>query len=270
MINWLDSWSEHLNPITVRELRCYSRGYDGVVLFFLSMIVVVSFFLLFFTSAEELFQKKRIIISFFISLGLFGFWILRGIMRSRCIDELLNIVPLSPRQQVHGYWLAFCLFSISYNSIFLPFIALIQLVKPLPYVVLLIPLEIFFFSQISALISLSFVARIKRHWELVWIMVGINYFLILISVLWSGVLWCFNQYHLQVPVWYHGFGFVSLFVLLPIGLLLLGYVAYWLAIYGFTTWRKPLWQSLLLNLFVYTLFGIIVTSFWIGLVFLIQ
>jgi hypothetical protein len=133
------------------------------------------------------------------------------------------------------------------------------------YVQLLIPLGAFLLSQIITLVGFSFIARMKHYWESFLLGATIFYvFPACIIVPWFGVLRYFQKIHGQFPDWNDGFGFVSLFILLPVVLLLLGFIAYRLSVYGFKTWQKPLWQSILLNLLVYTLFNIVIAFLWLG------
>jgi hypothetical protein len=275
-MNWLDSFDDCLNPITVRELRSVMRRFECevMILFVYLTIIVGDTFVLF----EPKFQQDVGFTSFVISVipvvstigsvfvGLDTYILLQ---KTRFTDEVLNIVPLSPRQQVHGYWAYSSIGSLLFNSICLPFIAIGQIVGPAPYVLLLVPLGTFFISQITILICISFSARVKQKWECVLSgLINICLFPGLTAAFWCYVI-CFASSRWQTLVWNQGFGFVSLFVLLPITLLLLGYIAYRLSIYGFKTWRKPFWRSLLLNIVIYTLFSIIVAILWFGLAALV-
>ncbi|MDR0705767.1 MAG: hypothetical protein LBF88_12365 [Planctomycetaceae bacterium] len=217
-------------------------------------------------------ESKQYLFSIPIILSLshilVGFGIIGSLTRTRCDDELLSIVPLSPQQQVHGYWAFSCIQSIFLNSIYLPFIAIGQLLEPAFYALLLIPFVSFLFTQIATLIGLSISARIKQQWERN--LLGFTMFLLLGFIMspWFYVIY-FESSRWQTFVWNQGFGFVSLFIVLPIILLLHGYIAYKLAIYGFKTWRKPFWHALLLNVVVYTLFNTIAAALWLGLAALV-
>jgi hypothetical protein len=85
---------------------------------------------------------------------------------------------------------------------------------------------------------------------------------LLLVFLWKDVI-VFVVQSCQPLVWNRGLGFVSLFILLPTMLLLHGYVSYRLSVYGFRTWRKPFWRSLLLNIAVYILFNVTAAAIWI-------
>jgi hypothetical protein len=281
-MNWLDSWDDWFNPITVRELRVATRqrfvGSEFLLLFYLFIATIICAIILYVpdrtydSSLEErafLFSVFPAILSLYSVLA--GLAIIGSLHRSRFTDELFSIVPLSPQQQVHGYWAISCIWSIFFNSLCLSFITIGQLIGPAPYILLLIPLGSFFLCQIITLILLSFFARIKRKWETVLFIVIMIYpfnGLGLIAAPCIGVI-VFASSCWQTLAWNRGFGFVSLFILLPIALLLLGYIAYKLAIYGFKTRRKPFWRALLLNMVIYTLFNIIVAALWLGLAALV-
>jgi hypothetical protein len=133
---------------------------------------------------------------------------------------------------------------------------------------LFIPFVSFFLTQIATLIGLSISARIKQQWEKNFLGFTICFILGFIAAPWFYVIY-FATSCWQPLAWNCGFGFVSLFILLPITLLLLGYIAYKLAIYGFKTWRKPFWRALLLNIVIYTLFNIVAAALWLGLAALV-
>ncbi|MDR0705766.1 MAG: hypothetical protein LBF88_12360 [Planctomycetaceae bacterium] len=279
IINWIDSWDDWFNPITVRELQTLMHRRFELLFLSLLFIATITYTMVLYVletrydlSPEELglgFSVCPAICSLYgVLIGLVN---AGSLYRSRFADELFSIVPLSPQQQVYGYWAVSCIESIFFNSLCLLFIAIGQLIGPAPYILLLIPLGSFFLSQIITLIFISFFARIKRKWEYVLFVVIMFYpfsGLGLIIVPWIGVI-TFALQHWQTLVWNQGFGFVSLFILLPIILLLHGYIAYKLAIYGFKTWRKPFWCALLLNFVIYTLFNTIAAALWLGLAALV-
>ncbi|MDR2441254.1 MAG: hypothetical protein LBE12_17975 [Planctomycetaceae bacterium] len=277
-MNWLDSWDDWFNPITVRELRATTQkrfgGSEFLLLFYLFIATIICAGILYIPDRTHDSSLEEHAFLFFVFPAvvsscsvLAGLVLSSSLHRSRFTDELFSIVPLSPRQQVHGYWAISCIWSIFFNSLCLPFIAIGQLIGPAPYILLLIPLGSFFLCQIITLILLSFFARIKRKWETVLFVVIMIYpfnGLGLIAVPWIGVIILASSCWPTLS-WNQGFGFVSLFILLPAALLLLGYIAYKLAIYGFKTWRKPFWRALLLNIVIYILFTIITAALWLGL-----
>jgi hypothetical protein len=269
-MNQLDSWDDWINPITLRELRIeiFMLSLESVVTFFW-LGVIVWYSIIFYNIPENLFLKEQAFQFSVIPAGisvsgiLLSFSIFTPIIRGRYVDELLGIVPLSPQQQVHGYWAFVCIWSIFWNSTFLPLIAFGQLIGPVSYMLLLVPFGSFFLSQFMTLICLSFSARIKRDREMVLSFFTTLFFYPgLVAFLWCNVI-MFAVRHWQPLVWNRGFGFVSLFILLPIMLLLHGYISYKLSVYGFKTWRKPFWRSLILNITVYMLFNVTAAAVWL-------
>jgi hypothetical protein len=276
LMNWLDSWDEWLNPITLRELRCATRNFEFefVLIFFYFLAIISYAVLLYLLCMPELKQNLfldtqtfmscvigtfPIVMCFFVSFSTFI-----PIIRSRRIDELLRIVPLSPQRQVHGCWAFACIQSIFLHSIFLPFIAIGQLINRTSYVLLLILLGSFLFSQIATLVFLSFSARIKQGWELAVLLYTVfGFHPGLIVIIWRYVILLVDQWQLFAKN--YGFFFVSLFILLSVMLLLHGYIAYKLSVYGFKTWRKSFWRSLLLNMIVYTLFHLTAATIWVAI-----
>jgi hypothetical protein len=274
-MNWLDSWDDWINPITLRELRCNTRGYGfEVFVLFFWFVAIIGYAAIFYIPdlRQNLLQKEQaLLFSVFpaaLSLCNFlqGFGVSSSIRRGRIVDELLDNVPLSPQQLVHGYWAFICIYSVFWISLSLPLIAVGQLVGPVPYILLLVPLGSFFLSQIMTLIYISFVARIKQDWEaMLSFFTALYFYPGLVVFIWYYVI-IFALHLGQQLVWNNGFGFVSLFILLPVMLLLHGYIAYRLSLYGFRTWRKPFWRSLLLNITVYTLFHVTAAAIWIAMV----
>jgi hypothetical protein len=272
LMNWLDSWDERLNPITLRELRCETRVWDFevTVLVVWFLVFVYAFITLCIPELKNPLQKVQeglfglLLINNVLVILLPGSFVLESMRRSRRVDKLLNIVPLSPQQQVHGHWALTCIWSIFCSSISLPLIAFSQLIDPVSYVLLPIQLVAFFLSQIMSLVFISFSARIKQNWELALSFLAIfGFYLGLIVIIWRYViLLVLDQWQL---VRNYGFFFVSLFILLPVILLLHGYIAYKLSVYGFKTWRKPFWRSLLLNMTVYTLFHLTAATIWVAI-----
>ncbi|MDR1141519.1 MAG: hypothetical protein LBL62_07490, partial [Planctomycetaceae bacterium] len=117
--------------------------------------------------------------------------------------------------------------------------------------------------QIVTLVCLSFFARVKQGWEW-WVsaLVTFCFYSGLVAIIGYYVI-IFVLQHRQLFVRHCGFLWVSFFILLSAVLLLHGYIAYKLSVYGFKTWRKPFWHSLLLNMTVYTLLHITVATIWI-------
>jgi hypothetical protein len=275
-MNWLDSWDDWCNPITIRELRTHTFlfGFEVSTLLFLFILTVADIVILCTMKSKQDLVWLSVIPCLLSQLTILtGFDVLASLQNARCEDDLLSTVPLSPQQQVHGYWAASCIKSLFLNSLCLPFIAIGQLVYSVSYVLLLVPLGSFLLTQMITLILLSFAARIKHEKELQ--LLGITVFLypILIAVPWFCIIYfsvswgeAFIRNHMINLFW---FGVLSLFILLPIALLLLGYIAYRLTVYGFRTWRKPLWHALLLNMVVYMLFDVIMATLWFALAVLV-
>jgi hypothetical protein len=275
MTAWFDSWGDRINPITVRELRRVQnrRVLEGFVLLcWLSAVIIYAVVLIYYPEVPQDLSRQEweLLFSAIPALGLayvvlvFIPWI--AIPYSQIQDELLDIIPLSPQQQVHGYWAISWIISFFLCTLFCPFIAFGQIVGPAPYVFFLVPFALFFVAQIGTLVCLSFVARLKRQWELM-VGFGIIYFgQIPIGAPWAGIviLWI-EVFHWQELSWDRGFGFVSLFVLLPAALLPVGYVAYRLSIYGFKTWLQPFWRAVLLNIAVYSLLSFLLALLYLGI-----
>jgi hypothetical protein len=268
LMNWFDSWADWFNPITLRELRCEARkfGYELALIPYCFFVIIAAFILCIPELRQNLFYEIQLFLfSVIIALPISSCCsVFPSILKSRRIDELLDIVPLSPQQQVHGYWAHACIESIFFHSIFLPFVAIAQLVNPAYYVWLFVLLGSFFNSQIVALVCLSFLARAKQGWE--WWVSALAIFCFypgLIAIIGHYVI-IFVLQHRQLFVRHCGFLLVSFFISLSAILLLHGYIAYKLSVYGFKTWRKPFWHSLLWNMTVYMLFHITEAAIWIA------
>jgi hypothetical protein len=275
MITWLDSWDDRINPIIVRELRrgVRSECWELFVLFFwFAALILYAFFLI---CCPDDVRKNNgwfflfvpVIILIVIFLLNLSFLFLFKFKTHRTLDELLDAVPLSPRRQLHGYWATLSIYSFFSCCFFYPFIVIGQLIEPIPYVFFFMPIAAFLVSQMIILVLLSFSARLKQEWEFN----VLSFFSQLLGYLPAIFIYrrISRSYSIFIQ-WDQGFSFVSLFILLPAVLLIIGYVAYQLALYGFKTWQKPLWKALLLNLAVYLLLTFTLAAIGFAITFAVK
>jgi hypothetical protein len=279
IIRWIDFWDDRINPITVRDCRKLKHLFQlefPVILVWFFSIILYTLFLIFLpemiqnTPREQMMMIPSgipLLLSTVSSLFCGGSYSYQGLAVVRTKDELLNIIPLPPRQQVHGYLATSCIMSLHWGCLFYPLIAIGQLFAPISYVWFLLPLGGFVLGQVLTLLLLSFIARAKQIWEFVLIFIGpFNFGWLPFAMPWFGVFYLLTHVlNWEKILFARGFLFLSLFVLLPASMLIIGYVAYQLSIYGFKTWLKPFWHTLLFNIAIYSLLSVLLAIVWLGL-----
>lgn len=279
LISRIDSLGDRINPITVRDLRKLKRWFGLELLLLLFLGIAVSCATFFLIMPEEMLKqefdlagrRERAVLlasgfSLIMFYGSFLAWLtpIIWLIQSRS-DELLDQVPLSPTEQTNAVLQTCCVLSFYYITLFFPFLAFAFLLGPVPYLFLLVPLGTFLLALINLLVLVSFVARAKRVWELIVLYFVMSYGLMPMYIPWLGVLLLWVGVLRWPPLfWNAGFGFISLFILLPIALVLMSLTAYWLSVYHFKHKRRSVWLGTLLNIGVYTLFSFILAAVYLG------
>jgi hypothetical protein len=176
-----------------------------------------------------------------------------SLVNSRQRDEMFEIVPLSPRNNVHGYLQEYSILSLFFLGLMMPYLAAVFVLRPVPWFFLLISPGIFAAGFVVFLVLLSCFARIKNFKEFLGVAFLLYFFYGIPTLPWFGM--CIFYAVLDFPPleWNTGFGFWTLFILLPVGLVLLGITAYKLCLLQFKHWREPAWRGLLQCLCYYFL-----------------
>lgn len=266
-IEWVDSRSDRINPIAVRDLRRLKRwfGLEGFTLFVLLGMVGAYIAVFGIASAESFLRvvpnrwhPGNIISTIILYLSFYGmivaaFTPIGWLMKNRQTDELFEAIPLSPREHVEGYLQSTLILAVFFVSLYSPFLVAARLVGPCSNLLLLLPFYSVLIATVAMLFDLSFMIPVQKNWQAVFVM-GITYIglvIVLSPVIATAILWI-GVFHWPELYWNRGFGMFSLFVLLPVGLILFGFVAYRLSIHHFKCRRKSIASATLQNIVVYT------------------
>jgi hypothetical protein len=177
-------------------------------------------------------------------------------------DELFLIVPLSPRQKLHGYLSVAIIRYSLVQGLMLPLLTGLSVIMGVEKFFILITV-VFFFAMLWALLfAFSFIARINTlagyvfFWAANTLSFGVIFFPILVPFAAFMGFWSIASvlYGLDPK---HGYGFISWYVFLPIGLMLYVLVAYILAIRAFEKHNERFFRTLMYNIMVYTSLGIV-------------
>lgn len=270
-IEWVDSWNDRINPIAVRDLYRLKRwfGLEGMTLIVL-LGMVGAYIAVFGIASDESFVRVgsnrwhpgNIISTIILCISFYGmivaaFTPIGWLMKSRQTDELFEAVPLSPREQVEGYLQSTWILVIFFVALCFPFLVAARLIGPCSNLLLLVPFYSVLIATVAMLFILSFVIPAQKNWQAVFVILGILYIgsgIVLSPAIAAAILWE-EVFHWPELHWNRGFGMFSLFVLLPVGLILFGYVAYRLSVYH---WKRSNKSSLLKTVLVKPLWNIVV------------
>ncbi|MDR1484507.1 MAG: hypothetical protein LBT09_06750 [Planctomycetaceae bacterium] len=297
-IEWIDSIGDWMNPVVVRDVRRRHRSgsdFRGIITY--SCVMVVGCLLIYFLANLETLQAEiqriashkdifiicNFIIFFTTNLCTSASLILvcSIVICERTDDEMFQITPITPRQYLHAYVLESLFFSIFSSALLIP-LAVIIFANTLNFLIVIATfLSAVMFGQIIFLVVLSFIARIKNadqiFYMLIFFCIGGGSFLAMPVVLpWIIVVGVLLEGYFSKTTFdiNYGFGFVSIFILLPIALLLLGVIAYYLSLYSLKTRRKSIITGLLFNMFCYSLFSFFAACIywaiaWIAFTFIV-
>ena len=271
---WFDTFSDGWNPIMVRELRRGMRTWilPVITLLHLGLLTVIHVADLKDPHAEFL----DIVLRIFPTIAAMLLVILLTVgndVRTRMADELLDAVPLTPKERVHGVLGTSCFLSAFFLVQALPFLLFST---SMPYSVLIrlgILLSGFVITQIVVLHFLSFFIRAKTTIEVVIVCLAIIYPFQLNTIALEGpfvvmgVLWFFilQLPELPDPV-LTSWPFIA--VASVGGVLALASFAwlnYRLSLYHFGKRSKSCWSALGVNLF----WLLVWSSYWAGITFVI-
>lgn len=281
-IAWIDSWTDAFNPITVRDLtrlKGWLRGLEGFTVFILAVpVMLVGGHLL--VGSHPAFPTPDVEMTAILLAGMVvmmtaygvlaaAFTPLNWLVKSRREDMLFELVPLTPKQQVHGYLASSCILAVFFISMMLPFLATAALIGPVPWPLFFAPIGIFLLGQVLLLFGLSYLARCNGAFDLILLAVLAYNGIALLELPWLAViaLWV-EVFRWPDFQWDSRVGLVTLFGFLPAALLLTGYVSYRLSILHFELRRRPAYKAALFNILVYTALSIVLAGLFFLLVFL--
>ena len=173
--NWFDNVSDGWNPVTVRDLRRLRRS------LFFTIATIAHLGLLIFIHVADLtpldFSEEIIMRVFptYAAMLIVVLMVVGSEVRARLTDELLDAVPLTQKDKVHGILGTSCLLSAFFLVQALPFLAFPAAV---PYSVLIrlgILLGMFIATQMLTLYVLPFFIRTKTVAESVIVVFVVMY-----------------------------------------------------------------------------------------------
>ena len=287
LIAWIDSFGDCFNPITVRELRRLSCRYllEGGALLLLAILVVgllVALSVLYdlgdIRAVLEIPDGSRNEMVWFVAVLPLGVAVyamiissvlpMTGLAKTQFEDELLGLVPLTPKQHVHGYLAASCLFSGVCISLFFPFVAAVNLVGRAPLWPLAALVGLYLAGQAFSVFTLSLSVRLKSRWENILVVGCVYVLMFLMGAPWFGIAVLLEEvFKKPMPSPQSGFAVFLLWVFLPAVVGVLAYVGYRLSIYHFERQNKPYWRAALLNTGIYTLTSVAFASVFLVLCF---
>ena len=272
---WFDSVTDGWNPIIVRELRRLMRSWIVPIVTFahLGLLSVIHVVDLKYPQFPEFFEIVFRVAPTYAAMFLGSILILVNAVRVRLKDELLDITPLTPKQNVHGFLGTSCILSTFFLVQALPFLAFPTTFSSLLPIRLGILMGYFFVAQISFLFFLSFFIRAKTTAEAV---------ITFLVVIYPGNLGTFvleGPFFIIMLVWEMVLHLPALsedvlaswpfIVVASIGgvlaVLSFTYLAYRSSLHHFANRSKSCWRAMFNNLGFYLLWS----SFWAVVVFVV-
>jgi hypothetical protein len=288
----VEAVSERVNPIVVRNVR-RMFGHQAI-----SSVIMSYVFLLIFYSSLKLNLlvsdiNRSVVTNYaiwradiFWQIALFGiiFGVLFSVMNTfihvlqSLNDEMFILTAITPRQYLHAYMFETFIGTCFCMSFFIP-VLLIIFSQTSDFLVLVEIIAIMLFcsiliSQTAILVVLSFIARLKRPMHAIYhIIVFYISFILFSPIMLPWVLLAFvwtDYFGWQVIYATNGtFGFVSIYILLPIGLLLVGVMAYKLSLYALQTRGESIVKMAIHNILYYTLFNTVMALIYFCIAFVV-
>jgi hypothetical protein len=292
LIERIDAINDYVNPIVVRDMRSEFGGKQPVnvtkTIMAYSCFLILGCLLIYF-----LYDLDSLALSFnkfmvrFALQKLVGFVLLLSVL---CIaasilagwsyfirhltDEMFLITAITPHQYLHAYMLETFILTSLCVSLVAPVILIVfgQVLNCLALVTIVSCGSVLciLFAQAGILIIISFSVRTKRPDQTG--NIGCSVYVGVLIFLLPWFLLAFVANYLGWHAIYDAnniFGFVSIYVLLPIGFLLTGAMGYKLSFYGFKTQRKSLLRMFFLNIFCYTLLSVVMALIYFCIAFVV-
>ncbi|MDR1052686.1 MAG: hypothetical protein LBL39_00770 [Planctomycetaceae bacterium] len=281
LIERIDSVNDYVNPIVARDVRIeFSSSWLSVVVMIYSCFLIVVCLLVYFLCDLDLLEleinKSVCVINnmtwfivFLCVCSLSSLYVFSRIINLvEFTDAMFLLTAITPRQYLHAYMLETFIFSSFLTSLFAPaiFVILGQLSNFLAFIAIALCYEVLV-AQMYALITLSFLARVKRSAQAgnVSICFVFGWLISFLPLLFFALVW--TDYFMWQTIGI--FEFISIYILLPIGLLLTGAMGYKLSLYAFKTRGKSLVRMFFLNIFCYTLLSVVMALIYFCIVFVV-
>jgi hypothetical protein len=287
LIERIDSINDYVNPVVVRDMRsAFGNWKTGAWIVGYSVLLVLPCLLIYFLRGMDSFESAvnepesvmmgyilgvlGIGFSVFISIIVVCQYALRGLN-----DEMFLITAMTPRQQLHACMIEMFLFLSFCLSLFVPVILMIwgQSLNFLILTVVVLCVSVLV-SQLIILIVLSFIIRLTRPVQAIFLALGLYFcgfpfFPIMLPWFFLDFVW--TEYcNWQTIGTSDTFGFVSIYILIPIGLLITGIMAYKLSLHAFAKRGKlSVIKMILLNILYYTLLSAVLALIYFCIAFVV-
>ncbi|MDR1479589.1 MAG: hypothetical protein LBJ00_11680 [Planctomycetaceae bacterium] len=271
-IERIDAIGENINPIVVRDMRRSVKGSVSAGMIIYSCLLVVTC-LLVYPSADMDSPPTG-------NIGSLNDWYLPTLIMLNmaitalsvitvCIrvsqnlgDEMFLVTAITPRQYVHAYMFEMFITTSLWQSLAVPLVYLLGMDCGLSVEFFAMTAAMicgsFLHGQLLILIILSFIARLKRPEQVLYMFLFLYFCNVIFfpaMVPWMVLIVVWTHLGWQAIDLSYTFGIISICVLLPIGLLWLGVVAYKLSLYAFKTHNKSIVKMVLFNIVCYTAFS---------------
>ncbi|MDR2346683.1 MAG: hypothetical protein LBE18_11500 [Planctomycetaceae bacterium] len=286
IIQFIDSFGDYINPIIVRDFRrCIKEksldleGIIGMINCYFSMCILTAAVFIILLIVDPYSDTSEVLLTWLTVFLMFAVFMISGIniiistvimanmANAPLSDDMFFTIPLSPRQRMNAYLGTSMLWSIFIVSFSFPFAAIYQVAAvndPFNTIVLFSPIISILTSLVLSLIMISFIAQKRTagasnptFMEGCLMIIFAFVFLLSISIpLQIGIgLWLvFKLPNINI---FNGFGFISLYILLPLGLAGYGIIAYNIGAKGFKPSYRTNWLLLWRNLLIYLILAVI-------------
>jgi hypothetical protein len=287
LIERIASVNDYVNPIVVRDMRKLfgrqqaSAGVLGYVCY-----LILNCFHAYFIRGLDSWELEintsimtgnafgwavtmNMFFSVLLSLGIVCQYVLQNLD-----DEMFLITTITPRQYLHAYMIETFILTLFCTSLFTPTLLIIygQLSNFISLAIVMLCGNVLV-AQTAVLVTLSFIAHRKRPMQVFFIFLCLVWFFsystimmpwfVLFFLMWTDYLgW-------QVINTGQTFGFVSIYILLPIGLLLVGVMAYKLSLYAFTIRKESIVKMAIHNILYYTLMSVVMALVYFCIAFVV-
>jgi hypothetical protein len=278
LIERIDAINDYVNPIVVRDMRrAFGRGQMNWLLMIYACFVIVGCLLYYVFGEMDSLELGNstgfdfccvaittwasIICSTSVVDG-------EGFMRN-LEDEMFLIIPITPRQQLHAYMFETFIFTTFWSSLFAPVVLMAFWLSP-NFLTLAVIMTCgnALIGQATILVSLSFSARIKTKMQANLFALFIVIFSLILMYSCIGIF-VFVGTIMSIDSSKYSLIFHTIYISLPIGLLLITATAYRLSSYAFKTRNKSIVRMYLLNIFCYTLLSVVITLICLGVAFVV-
>jgi hypothetical protein len=276
LIERIDSVSDYVNPIVVRDMRkAFWNGQMNWVLMIYACLLVVACLLLYVSEMDSLALGNSTGLVFYCVMMttwmsvICSTGVVQGSFLRNLEDEMFIIIPITPRQQLHAYMFETFLLTTFWTSLFAPVVLIIFWLSPY-FLALAVIMTCgnALIGQANILVFLSFAARVKMKTQSK--LFGVFWVIFSLVVLYSCIgIFVMVGYVMSIDFSRYSLILHTIYISLSIGLLLIAATAYRLSSYAFKTQHKSIVRIFLFNIFCYILLGVVITLICFGVAFVV-